>query len=65
MLGFRARAITTDIHCDDQELEDCRWFTRDEVRAFGDRWDGDDNSFKAPPRYSISRFLIDGWLHDV
>lgn len=42
----------------DDDLEDARWFTRDEVRAlYGEmlaRW--------APPRYSISRLLIDTWL---
>jgi NAD+ diphosphatase len=64
MLGFRARAINTNIRPDDQELEDCRWFTRDEVAAFGGF--GDDGAkYRAPPAYAISRFLIDGWLHDT
>ncbi|TAK98009.1 MAG: NAD(+) diphosphatase [Rhodospirillaceae bacterium] len=64
MLGFRARATTTDIHCDDKELEDCRWFTREEVRAFGERVPGDAQPYKMPPPTAIARLLIDSWLNE-
>lgn len=61
MLGFRAEALTTDIHCDDDELEDCRWFSKDEVRTFGER-NSDAPGFKLPNRFAIARYLIEGWL---
>jgi NAD+ diphosphatase len=31
MIGCHAEALSTEITMDDQELEDCRWFDRDEV----------------------------------
>ena len=33
MIGCYAEALNEDIHTDLNELEDCRWFTREEVRA--------------------------------
>lgn len=33
MMGFICEATSTDIHMDEEELEDCRWFTRAEVAA--------------------------------
>lgn len=33
MLGFRARAVTTRIRLGDRELEDARWFTREELAS--------------------------------
>ena len=66
MLGFRARAVTTDIHRDDEELEDCRWFSRAEVRTFGGtRGDpGTAITSSLHPASSISRYLIDGWAYE-
>ncbi len=64
MLGFRAEALSTEIRGDDDELEDCRWFTRAEVDAFGDR-DAGGVGFKLPGRYSISRFLIEDWRRET
>ncbi len=61
MLGFRAEATSTAISRNDQELEDCRWFGKDDVRSFGERGD-DAPGFKLPGRYAIARSLIDGWL---
>ena len=57
MLGFRARAVTTEINCEDQELIEAKWCTRDEVRAMAS-----DGGVLPPPAYSISRWLIDTWL---
>ena len=61
MLGFRARAVSTEISRNDQELEDCRWFAKDDVRGFRERGD-DAPGFKLPGRWAIARSLIDGWL---
>lgn len=63
MLGFRAEALSTEIRGDDDELEDCRWFTRAEIDSFGDR-DTGGSGFKLPGRYSIARFLIEDWRHE-
>jgi NAD+ diphosphatase len=67
MLGFRAVAETTEITVDSTELEHAAWFTRAEVRDFREL---DFRRFEAPPpgtwllppRDSIARWLIDGWL---
>lgn len=67
MLGFRARAITTDIELDARELEDARWFTADEVRGFGEWGDAParPGGKRLPRTDSISRWLIDGWLGEM
>lgn len=64
MLGFRAKALTTEIRCEDDELEDCRWFTRAELKSFRDRTDAGPG-FKLPNRYSIARFLIEEWMSEA
>jgi NAD+ diphosphatase len=53
MLGFTAEATTTDIELNDGELDDARWFTRDELRS---------EFPKLPFRISIARRLVDDWL---
>ncbi len=57
MLGFRGEALSTEIRRDSDELEDCRWFTRDEVRAA----ESGPGTLLLPHRSSISRWLIEGW----
>jgi NAD+ diphosphatase len=52
MLGFRARARTTTITCNDAELEDAQWFTRRQIRA---------GEPSLPPPLSISYRLIADW----
>jgi len=54
MLGFVAEATSTDIALNDAELEDARWFTRDELTGSG--------LPKLPFRISISRRLVDHWI---
>jgi NAD+ diphosphatase len=53
MLGFTARALTTEVRLQDQELEDARWFTRGDLAA---------NGALLPPRQSISFRLIEHWF---
>lgn len=53
MLGFVAEATTRDIHLNDGELEDARWFTRKQCRS---------GFPKLPFRLSIARRLVDDWL---
>jgi len=54
MLGFIARGEHAPPQLHDGELEDARWVERDEIRA---------GLVNLPPRDSISRRLIDHWLH--
>jgi NAD+ diphosphatase len=58
MLGFRARAVTEAITVNKEEIEDARWFTRDELRRFGD------GGYHFPRRGSIARWLIARWLEE-
>jgi NAD+ diphosphatase len=61
MLGFRAVARSRELAHDPAEIEEARWFTRDEVRRAGE-W-GDESAATWIPRSdSISRYLIDTWL---
>jgi NAD+ diphosphatase len=53
MLGFTARALGTAITLNDAELEDARWFTRDEVAR---------GAVGLPPPTSVSYRLIEHWL---
>jgi len=53
MLGFTAEATSTDIELNDGELEDARWFTREDLLS---------DFPKLPFRISIARRLVDGWL---
>ena len=56
MIGFHARATTTEIVLNQSELEDAAWFTRAELRDFGAQG-------KSLPRQdSIARRLIEDWL---
>ena len=54
MLGFTARAETRDIQPKMDELEDARWFRRDELVA--------SKEVKLPSAISIARRLIEDWL---
>ncbi len=61
MLGFTARATSTELVVDERELGDARWFTREQIRTFGDWGDGGEH-LKLPRTDSIARFLINRWL---
>ena len=56
MLGFRARATSTAITFDGDELEDARWFTREEIARF----EGAGRHLPRPD--SIARWLVERWL---
>jgi NAD+ diphosphatase len=55
MLGFIARWTAGEPMVGDGELEDVRWFTREEIAA---------GVAKLPPRQAIARRLIEEWLGD-
>ena len=56
MLGFHARAKNDHLMIDREELEDARWFTREELL------DPIRRPIKLPNRDSIARHLIEDWL---
>ena len=56
MLGFTAEATSSDIELNDSELEDARWFTREQLRS---------EFPKLPFRISIARRLVDNWINQV
>lgn len=64
MLGFRARAINTDIQIDEAEIEEAQWFSADELKEFGEWGDGSEG-YCLPRRDSIARFLIESWIEDI
>lgn len=53
MLGYEARAVGGHVETVDDELEDVRWFSRDELRT---------TDATLPPSASIAHWLITGWL---
>lgn len=57
MLGFRARATTTDVVVDGRELTDARWFTREELSAALR-----EGEVLLPMRTSIALALIEEWF---
>jgi len=61
MIGCHAQALNGDLTIDRNELEDARWFTRDEVRQ--SLSGGDNAPFHAPPPSAIARTLLEDWLN--
>ena len=60
MLGFEAEAFPDVPHCPSDELEDARWFGRDEVGA-ALRGESGPDGLLLSPSISISRWLIERW----
>ncbi len=59
MLGYRARALDSTLNLDPNEILEAAWYTRDEVRALAEG-----GPVRIPPRFSISRRLIDDWIEE-
>ena len=57
MIGCTARATTTELVCQPDEIAEARWFTREEFRA-----ELRGGSLRAAGRLSIAGRLIEGWL---
>ncbi|MCU0522193.1 MAG: NAD(+) diphosphatase [Anaerolineae bacterium] len=56
MVGFTAEAASEEIHLNDGELEDARWFTRSSIRT--ELLEG---VLSLPSPYSVSFHLIEDW----
>jgi NAD+ diphosphatase len=57
MLGFTAQAASEAIHVDRDELENVRWFTREEMRDMLKQ-----GTLKLPFKLAISYHLIENWF---
>ncbi|MEK1926716.1 MAG: NAD(+) diphosphatase, partial [Rhizobium giardinii] len=65
MIGCYAEAQSRNIHRDEQELEDCRWFSREETAAMLARNTGvalADGELGPPPKGAIAHQLMRDWL---
>jgi len=60
MIGCHAQALTTEITVDHSELEDARWFDRDEVAAMMLRRHPDGLTATLP--FAIAHHIIRAWL---
>jgi NAD+ diphosphatase len=58
MIGFIAPWRAGEARRIDDELEDLRWFTRDEIVAAA----REEGPFGLPPRFAIARRLLEHWL---
>lgn len=64
MLGFRARALTTEINIDGIEIAEAHWFSPQQLKTFGEWGDGGEG-YCLPRRDSIARYLIESWIKAV
>jgi len=62
MIGCTARATNEDIVVDRTELEDARWFDRDEARLMITRKHPD--GLAGPHPFAIAHHLLGRWVHD-
>ena len=62
MIGCTARATTTDIVVDKSELEDARWFTRNEAAAMLNKTHPE--GLTGPHPVAIAHHLLANWLHN-
>jgi NAD+ diphosphatase len=60
MIGAHATAVDDHLTIDRQELDDARWFSRDEVVAALSG--AADAPFQPPPPWAIARTLLDRWV---
>jgi NAD+ diphosphatase len=61
MIGCAARALNEDIVVDQTELEDVRWFSRDEARLMLARQHPD--GLAGPHPFAIAHHLVGRWVH--
>jgi NAD+ diphosphatase len=62
MIGCHAEALTSDIVVDRTELEDARWFDREEIALMLQRRHPD--GLGTPPPVAIAHHIIRAWVED-
>ncbi|XP_054895677.1 peroxisomal NADH pyrophosphatase NUDT12 [Poeciliopsis prolifica] len=60
MIGCLAAAVSTDITADENEIEEARWFPRQQV--IDSLFRGDRSVFIVPPRQTIAHQLLRHWI---
>ena len=60
MIGCHADAATTEINFDDDEMNDVKWYTRDEVAL---ALEGKSETLAVPQPIAIAHHLITAWLN--
>ncbi|KAM4616884.1 NAD-capped RNA hydrolase NUDT12 [Polymixia lowei] len=60
MIGCLAVAVSTDIKVDENEIEEARWFTRQQV--IDSLFKGANPVFTLPPRQTIAHQLVKYWI---
>ncbi len=63
MIGAYCEALSDEISFDGEELEDCRWFERDEVLAMIEKRHA--TELRAPPSKSIASLIMRNWLSET
>lgn len=63
MIGCTARAVTTDLNVDRNELEDARWFTRAEVKKM--MTDTHPEGHRGPNGIAIAHHLLGQWASEA
>jgi NAD+ diphosphatase len=63
MIGAHAEALNDSLAIDTNELDDARWFSREEVIAALRHDEG--TAFQAPPRSAIARTLLEAWVNGL
>ncbi len=65
MIGCIATAISEDIHLDDDELDDARWFTAGDLRQITrGQQRGEPTDIIVPPPFAIAHTLLKYWLEN-
>lgn len=60
MIGVHCEAVSDQITINESELEDCRWFGRDEIRNMINN--EHPKGFKCPPTKAIAHAIIKAWV---
>lgn len=63
MIGCYSIADDDAITLDETELEEARWFTREEIVEAMETTHRDEGPFNAPPPFAIAHNLLKWWLH--
>jgi NAD+ diphosphatase len=61
MLGFTAVATSTTIDISKDDIDDCQWFSREQLAGFSTGIDDEKDKYKIGSGDSISSYLITAW----
>ena len=61
MLGFTAQATSTTIDISQDDLDDCQWFSREQLASFNSEKSDEKHQYRLSSSDSISSYLITAW----